>query len=115
MPTNLYGPNDNFDLISGHVLPAMIRRFHDAREEGRDEVVVWGTGAPGGSSLHVDDLADACVFLMQRYGEAGHINVGGECIDSGTGRDGAAHRASRRQNRVGRHESLTARRENSST
>lgn len=76
MPTNLYGPNDNFDLISGHVLPAMIRRFHDAREEGRDEVVVWGTGAPRREFLHVDDLADACVFLMQRYGEAGHINVG---------------------------------------
>jgi len=76
MPTNLYGPNDNFDLISGHVLPAMIRRFHDAREEGRDEVVAWGTGAPRREFLHVDDLADACVFLMQRYGEAGHINVG---------------------------------------
>jgi GDP-L-fucose synthase len=54
----------------------MIRRFHDAREEGRDEVVVWGTGAPRREFLHVDDLADACVFLMQRYGEPGHINVG---------------------------------------
>jgi GDP-L-fucose synthase len=76
MPTNLYGPNDNFDLNSAHVLPAMIRRFHDAREEGRDEVVVWGTGTPRREFLHVDDLADACVFLMQRYDEAGHINVG---------------------------------------
>ena len=76
MPTNLYGPNDNFDLISGHVLPAMIRRFHDAREEGRDESWSGALERPGGSSLHVDDLADACVFLMQRYGEAGHINVG---------------------------------------
>ena len=76
MPTNLYGPNDNFDLNSAHVLPAMIRRFHDAREEGRDEVVVWGTGTPRREFLHVDDLADACVFLMQRYAEAGHINVG---------------------------------------
>ena len=76
MPTNLYGPNDNFDLNSAHVLPAMIRRFHDAREEGRDEVVAWGTGTPRREFLHVDDLADACVFLMQRYDEAGHINVG---------------------------------------
>jgi len=76
MPTNLYGPNDNFDLNSAHVLPAMIRRCHDAREEGRDEVVVWGTGTPRREFLHVDDLADACVFLMQRYDEAGHINVG---------------------------------------
>ena len=76
MPTNLYGPNDNFDLNSAHVLPAMIRRFHDAREEGRDDVLVWGTGTPRREFLHVDDLADACVFLMQRYDEAGHINVG---------------------------------------
>ena len=76
MPTNLYGPNDNFDLTSSHVLPAMIRRFHDAREEGRDEVVVWGTGSPKREFLHVDDLADACVFLMQRYDESPHINVG---------------------------------------
>jgi GDP-L-fucose synthase len=76
MPTNLYGPNDNFDLTSSHVLPAMIRKFHDAREEGRDDVVLWGTGSPRREFLHVDDLADACVFLMQRYNEAGHINVG---------------------------------------
>jgi GDP-L-fucose synthase len=76
MPTNLYGPNDNFDLTSSHVLPAMIRKFHDAREEGRDEVVVWGTGSPRREFLHVDDLADACVFLMQNYDEPNHINVG---------------------------------------
>src|SRR5574341_1173413 len=76
MPTNLYGPNDNFDLNSSHVLPAMIRKFHDAREENRDEVVVWGTGSPRREFLHVDDLADACVFLMQRYDESIHINIG---------------------------------------
>jgi GDP-L-fucose synthase len=76
MPTNLYGPNDNFDLTSSHVLPAMIRKFHDAREEGRDEVTMWGTGTPRREFLHVDDLADACVFLMNHYNEAMHINVG---------------------------------------
>jgi GDP-L-fucose synthase len=76
MPTNLYGPNDNFDLTSSHVLPAMIRKFHDARESGSSEVTVWGTGAPRREFLHVDDLADACVFLMQHYDEASHINVG---------------------------------------
>ena len=65
MPTNLYGPNDNFDLTSSHVLPAMIRKFHDAREEGRTEVTIWGTGTPRREFLHVDDLADACVFLMK--------------------------------------------------
>ena len=61
MPTNLYGPNDNFDLASSHVLPAMIRKFHDAKEEGRTEVTIWGSGAPRREFLHVDDLADACV------------------------------------------------------
>ena len=76
MPTNLYGPNDNFDLSSSHVLPAMIRKFHDAREAGRKEVVVWGTGTPRREFLHVDDLADACVFLMNNYSDAMHINVG---------------------------------------
>ena len=76
MPTNLYGPNDNFDLTSSHVLPAMIRKFHDAKVQGRTEVTIWGTGAPLREFLHVDDLADACVFLMQRYGDAMHINVG---------------------------------------
>jgi GDP-L-fucose synthase len=76
MPTNLYGPNDNFDLNSSHVLPALIRKFHDAREAGHTEVTVWGTGAPRREFLHVDDLADACVFLMQRYEDSRHINVG---------------------------------------
>jgi GDP-L-fucose synthase len=76
MPTNLYGPNDNFDLSSSHVLPAMIRKFHDAREEGRNEVTIWGTGSPRREFLHVDDLADACVFLMDRYSDTMHINVG---------------------------------------
>jgi GDP-L-fucose synthase len=76
MPTNLYGPNDNFDLTSSHVLPAMIRKFHDAREEKRKEVTIWGTGKPQREFLHVDDLADACVFLMNNYNDAMHINVG---------------------------------------
>jgi GDP-L-fucose synthase len=76
MPTNLYGVNDNFDLTSSHVLPAMIRKFHDAREERRDDVTVWGTGQPRREFLHVDDLADACVFLMKNYDDMMHINVG---------------------------------------
>ncbi len=76
MPTNLYGPNDNFYLTSSHVLPAMIRKFHDAREEGRMEVTMWGTGAPKREFLHCNDLADACVFLMENYSDASHINVG---------------------------------------
>jgi GDP-L-fucose synthase len=76
MPTNLYGPHDNFDLTSSHVLPALIRRFHDAQMERRKSVVVWGTGTPRREFLHVDDLADACVFLMRRYAAAEHVNVG---------------------------------------
>jgi len=76
MPTNLYGPNDNFDLQSSHVLPALIRKFIDAREAGQQEVVVWGTGSPRREFLHVDDLADACVYLMRHYEEERHINVG---------------------------------------
>jgi GDP-L-fucose synthase len=76
MPTNLYGPNDNFDLTSSHVLPAMIRKFHDAKLAGARDVTIWGTGAPRREFLHVDDLADACVFLMARYDEATHVNVG---------------------------------------
>jgi GDP-L-fucose synthase len=76
MPTNLYGPNDNFDLESSHVLPAMIRKFHDAKTEGREEVTLWGTGSPRREFLHADDLADACLFLMRNYDDAEHINVG---------------------------------------
>jgi GDP-L-fucose synthase len=76
MPTNLYGINDNFDLTSSHVLPALIRKFHEARDRGDTEVVVWGSGAVRREFLHVDDLADACVFLMRHYDQALHINVG---------------------------------------
>lgn len=76
MPTNLYGPNDNYDLNNSHVLPALLRKFHEAKVNGDDEVTVWGTGTPKREFLHVDDLAEACVFLMQRYNDAGQINVG---------------------------------------
>jgi GDP-L-fucose synthase len=76
MPTNLYGPGDNFDLASSHVLPALMRKFHDAREEGRTQVEIWGTGSPRREFLHVDDLADACVFLMDTYSDSQHVNVG---------------------------------------
>jgi GDP-L-fucose synthase len=76
MPTNLYGPNDNFDLQSSHVLPALMRKFHDAKVAGVREVEVWGTGSPKRELLHVDDLADACTFLMDHYEGAQHINVG---------------------------------------
>ncbi|MCA9265700.1 MAG: GDP-L-fucose synthase [Planctomycetales bacterium] len=76
MPTNLYGPHDNFDLHSSHVLPALIRKFHEARQSGENRVTVWGTGRPRREFLHVDDLADACVFLLQHYDERDIINVG---------------------------------------
>jgi GDP-L-fucose synthase len=76
LPTNLYGPGDNFDLQNSHVLPALIRRFHEARERGDAELVVWGTGTPRREFLHVDDLADACVFLMRHYAADEPINVG---------------------------------------
>jgi GDP-L-fucose synthase len=76
MPTNLYGINDNFDLTSSHVLPALIRKFRDAHLRGEREVVVWGSGAPRREFLHVDDLADACLFLMRHYDQPSHINVG---------------------------------------
>ncbi len=76
MPTNLYGPGDNYDLEGGHVVPALMRRFHEAREAGDGSVTVWGTGTARREFLHVDDLADACLFLMDRYSEAGHVNVG---------------------------------------
>ena len=76
MPTNLYGPQDNFDLKTSHVLPALIRKFHEARARGASEVVVWGTGSPRREFLHVDDLADAAVFLMEHYDSADIVNVG---------------------------------------
>jgi GDP-L-fucose synthase len=76
MPTNLYGPNDNFDPHSSHVLPALIRRFHEARESGASEVVLWGTGTPRREFLHVDDLAAASLFLLENYDGADTINVG---------------------------------------
>ena len=76
MPTNLYGPNDNYDLKSSHVLPALLRKFNDCRESGGSEVVVWGSGKPRREFLHVDDLADACLFLMDHYDEETTINVG---------------------------------------
>jgi GDP-L-fucose synthase len=76
MPTNLYGQNDNFDLTSSHVLPALMRKFHEAKVEGRKEVVIWGSGTPRREFLHVDDLADACVYLMRHYNESSHINIG---------------------------------------
>jgi GDP-L-fucose synthase len=76
MPTNLYGIRDNFDLTSSHVLPALMRKFHDAKAAGTREVIVWGTGTPKREFLHVDDLADACLFLMRHYDDALHINIG---------------------------------------
>jgi GDP-L-fucose synthase len=76
MPTNLYGPGDNFDLENSHVLAALIRKFHEAKLSGASEVVVWGTGTPRREFLHVDDLADALVLLMQRYSDEAPINVG---------------------------------------
>src|SRR3982074_449910 len=76
MPTNLYGPHDNFDLESRHVLPARLRRFHDAKRNSERQVVVWGSGTPRREFLHVDDLAGACLFLMDHYQGDGHVNVG---------------------------------------
>jgi len=76
MPTNLYGPNDNYDLNNSHVLPALIRKFHEAKIHNQSQVEVWGTGAPLREFLHVDDLADACYFLMLQYNDGLHINVG---------------------------------------
>lgn len=76
MPTNLYGPGDNFDLETSHVLPALLRKFHEAKERSDSQVVVWGTGKPRREFLHVDDLADAAVFLMQNYDGEELVNVG---------------------------------------
>jgi len=80
MPTNLYGPNDNYDLNNSHVLPAMIRKFHEAKVEGKNSVEIWGTGTPKREFLYVEDLADACVFLMNNYS-------GNEIVNIGTGQD----------------------------
>ena len=76
MPTNLYGPGDNFDLENSHVLPALIRKIHEAKIEGKKSVVIWGSGTPKREFLHVDDLADACVFLMTHYDDDAIVNVG---------------------------------------
>lgn len=76
MPTNMYGPNDNYDLNNSHVLPALIRKFHEAKISNAPHVTVWGTGTPLREFMHSDDLADACLFLMKHYSEAGPINIG---------------------------------------
>lgn len=76
MPTNLYGPGDNFDLENSHVLPALLRKFHEAKRGNKDKVIIWGSGKPRREFMHVDDLADACVFLMQNYAQEKIINVG---------------------------------------
>jgi len=76
MPTNLYGPNDNYDLNNSHVLPALIRKFHTAKVKGEPNVTVWGSGSPRREFLHVDDLADACLFLLKNYNEELFVNVG---------------------------------------
>ncbi|MFS8930190.1 GDP-L-fucose synthase [Cupriavidus taiwanensis] len=76
MPTNLYGPDDNFDLENSHVLPALLRKFHEAKARGDEEVVVWGTGTPRREFMHVDDLGAAAVFLMENYSDEGFVNVG---------------------------------------
>jgi GDP-L-fucose synthase len=76
MPTNLYGPNDNYDLNNSHVLPALIRKMHEAKTSGAATVEIWGSGTPLREFLHVDDLASACLFLMQHYNEELFVNVG---------------------------------------
>jgi len=76
MPTNLYGPNDNYHPENSHVLPALVRKFHEAKVNGKPEVVVWGSGSPLREFLHVDDLADACLYLMQTYNEKDFVNIG---------------------------------------
>ena len=76
MPTNLYGPNDSYDLQNSHVLPALIRKFHEAKIEQKPEVQIWGDGSPRREFMHVDDLARACVFLMDRYDDKPFLNIG---------------------------------------
>jgi GDP-L-fucose synthase len=76
MPTNLYGPGDNFDLQNSHVLPALIRRFHEAKQRGDETMAIWGTGTPRREFLHVDDLADAVIYLLKNYEDEGIVNIG---------------------------------------
>jgi GDP-L-fucose synthase len=76
MPTNLYGPNDNYDLNNSHVLPALLRKFNEAKNNGEQSVTIWGSGTPLREFLHVDDLADACLFLMKNYNEKEFVNIG---------------------------------------
>ena len=76
MPTNLYGTNDNYDLVNSHVLPAMIRKFHEAKDKGASEMTLWGTGSPMREFLHADDLAEACLFLMENYNDSELVNIG---------------------------------------
>ena len=76
MPTNLYGPNDNYDLENSHVLPALLRKFHEAKEQGKPSVEIWGTGTPKREFMHVDDLAEASLFLMENYDDSLFLNVG---------------------------------------
>jgi GDP-L-fucose synthase len=76
MPTNLYGPNDNYNLNNSHVLPALIRKFHEAKQNNLPSVDMWGTGSPLREFLHADDMADACVYLMQNYNGLQHVNIG---------------------------------------
>ena len=84
MPTNLYGPNDNYDLNSSHVLPALIRKIHEAKINGDSSVTIWGTGKPKREFLHADDLAEACLFLMENYNDEGLVNIGtGEDLEIG--------------------------------
>ncbi|HEV2478847.1 MAG TPA: GDP-L-fucose synthase [Puia sp.] len=84
MPTNLYGPNDNYDLNTSHVLPALIRKFHEAQKSSAPSVTIWGSGKPRREFLHADDLADACFYLMQNYNEPGLVNIGtGEDLEIG--------------------------------
>ncbi len=76
MPTNLYGPGDNYDLLGSHVLPALIRKAHEAKQSGAQQIVIWGSGTPRREFLYVDDLADACIFLLQTYSGCEHVNIG---------------------------------------
>ena len=76
MPTNLYGPNDNYDLNNSHVLPALLRKFITAKRNGESSVTIWGTGAPKREFLHSDDLASACLYLMENYNDSGLVNIG---------------------------------------